>query len=107
MERSHINLVRFIGGPFDGFHQHVSDAVDDLPSRIAIPVNQRSAQVLGLASAPSQARRTVIYHLQLLAGVATYSFHPACLVSDVVSEVEPTIGSEVSCDQISPRANSS
>lgn len=95
MARSHINLVRFIGGPFDGFQQEVNDIIDDLPARIALPVNQRSAQVLGLASAPRQARRTVIYRLQLSAGIATYAFHPGCVPSEVAAEIEPAVGSEV------------
>ncbi len=93
MATAHCNLVKFIGGPFDGFQQQVSDAVDDLPARIAIPVNQRSARLLGLTTFPPEARRTVIYHLHLSAGVATYSFHQECAVSEV-SEIAPTIGSE-------------
>ena len=94
MSSAQISLVEFDGGPFDGFQQHVWAEVNDLPLRIAIPVNQRSARVLGLEMVPAQSRRTVIYDLQTSAGLAKYCFHETCHPKAAVSEIEPTVGSE-------------
>lgn len=91
MATANSNLVEFIGGPFDGFRQQVWDEIDDLPERVAIPVNQRSARVLGLDTAPLQSNHKAIYHLQLSAGVARYSFHH----EDAVVDVGSTFTSEV------------
>jgi hypothetical protein len=69
-----MNLVEFIGGPFDGFRQHVREAIDDLPGRVSIPVDQRSADLFGLEAVPSRSQRAVVYHLQLSAGLARYCY---------------------------------
>ena len=82
---SEVRLVKFIGGPFDGFRQTVCAIADELPARVAIPMNDSSARTLRLDIAPSSRPRKVIYHLNLAAGVAEYCFHKAC-----VSEATPT-----------------
>ena len=91
MATASLNLVEFVGGPFDGFCQRVRDEIDDLPERVAIPVNQRSARVLGLDAAPPDSNHKVIYHLQLSAGVARYCFHDECVragtQSKMISEI--------------------
>ena len=90
MSAAHTNLVEFVGGPFDGFRQHVWDSIDDLPERVAIPVDQRSARVLGLDRVHPQSTRSAIYYLQLSTGVARYCFRKPC----PMSEIQSTISSE-------------
>lgn len=74
MESLRIRLVEFIGGPFDGFREEIWDKANELPSRVAIPLNERAARTLGMHSATLQSHRKVIYILQISDGIARYCF---------------------------------
>lgn len=74
MESLRIRLVEFIGGPFDGFRQETWEQANELPPRVAIPLNERAARLLGMHSAALQSDRKVIYILQISDGIARYCF---------------------------------
>ncbi len=85
MRQSIPGLLEFIGGPFDGFSQPFDAAVDELPECVAIPINNRSARMFGMAGAGVAANRSAIYRLDSQDGSARYRFHSARRTSEVAA----------------------
>ncbi len=67
-----LKLLKFIGGPFDGFAQQISEDADELPAGIALPINKKAARLFGLEG--DNTDRVAIYMLARDEDVIQYRF---------------------------------
>lgn len=69
---STLTELKFVGGPFDGFSQHASVTLDELPDAVALPLNAEANRLFGCELEPSN--REVVYRLHREGQTAQYHF---------------------------------
>jgi hypothetical protein len=67
-----LTLLQFVGGPFDGFAQHVSAELNELPKAVALPLDKQAGQLFGFEW--DHSNREAIYTLQRGDQLAQYCF---------------------------------
>ncbi len=67
-----LTLLKFVGGPFDGFAQQIPADSGDLPLGVALPINNRSARLFGMEA--GQSKGEAIYTLTQDEHVSRYVF---------------------------------
>jgi hypothetical protein len=72
MKCVNLTLLKFIGGPFDGFSQSVGDDLTDLPEAVALPLNRQAAKLFGLRCDATD--RVAVYSLHHEAEASEYRF---------------------------------
>lgn len=73
MWKQDLNLLEFVGGPFDGFSQLISVESNELPACVALPLNRKAGRLLGF-KARSNTTRVAIYRLDQDADAVRYHF---------------------------------
>lgn len=73
MQQLTLTQLRFVGGPFDGFSQQLFDEVNELPSAVALPLDDEARQLFGIECDTTD--REAIYVLHHDDDVVRYQFH--------------------------------
>jgi hypothetical protein len=74
MSKNDLSLLKFVGGPFDGFSQFVSIESDELPPCVALPLNRQAGRLLGCKVGMLDSSRVAIYRLHCQGGTVRYQF---------------------------------
>jgi hypothetical protein len=75
MGMEQLPVLRFIGGPFDGFRQTVSATDSELPPCVALPLNREAGRLMGFRGRKSDANRVAVYRLKTSGQDLSYHFH--------------------------------